>query len=46
MAVFAVLGRRFVEQDLLTFHLAEEFMAVGTADVFVRPRQCERRALA
>ena len=45
MAVLAVLERGFVEQYLLAFHIAEELMAAGTADVFVRARQFERRAL-
>jgi hypothetical protein len=45
VTVFAVLGRGFVEQYLLAFHLAEELMAVATADVFVGSRQREGRAL-
>lgn len=45
VTVFAVLGGGFVEQHLLAFNVAEELMAGGTADVLVRPRQCESRAL-
>lgn len=45
VAVSAVFGRGFVEQHLLAFHIAEEPMAAGTADILVRARQRKRRAL-
>ena len=45
VTVFAVLGGGLVEQHLLAFNVAEKLMAVATADVFVRSRQREGRAL-
>jgi len=45
VAVFAILRRGLVEQHLLAFHIAEEFVAAGTADVFVRAGQGKLGAL-
>ena len=45
MAVLTVLGGGFVEQHLLAFDIAEEFVAGGAADVFVRAGQGKLGAL-
>jgi hypothetical protein len=45
VAVFAVLGGGFVEQHLLPFHIAKEFVAAGTTDVLVRTGQSKLGAL-
>jgi len=45
VAVLTVLGGGFVEQHLLAFDIAEEFVAGGAADVFVRAGQGKWGAL-
>ena len=41
MAVFAVLGGRFVEEHLLAVEVSEQLVAVGAADVLVRAGEGE-----
>jgi len=45
VAILAVLGRGFVEQDPLAIKIAEQLVTIAATHVLVRARQSERRAL-